>query len=103
MLIMGFMFVLIVIASIETSKSPDGFYTSAPPALECTRLQTWWAILPNEPFSGFASREELSSTLLGQNYSSIPVARISKNNVEERYWLYNFTGYCVGQVADMAR
>jgi hypothetical protein len=102
-LVMGFMVVLVVIASIETNRAPNGVYISAPPLVkvDCARRGDWWRVAPNSNmFSGFVSREKRNATQLGHEYPSSAVAEITRDNVSlgERYWLYNFTGFCVGQL-----
>jgi hypothetical protein len=107
MLVTGFTLALIVVASIETNKRPDGLYTSEPPRVElkCSDLKGWWQFKPNSTRFGFALTVEENSTWLGKNYSSVPVARVTENHtlLGEKYWLYNFTGYCFGRLENIAR
>lgn len=107
-----FMFVLIIIAATETNKGPDGLYSTSPPLirLDCAHLRSWYALLPSQDntFRGFASNLEQVTAGLGKDhantgkgYSGTPVAEYStQDNVTfgDTYWLYNFTGYCVGQL-----
>ncbi|KAF2112172.1 hypothetical protein BDV96DRAFT_581281 [Lophiotrema nucula] len=107
LLIMGFMFVLIIIASVETNKGPDGLYSSSRwLGLECIQHPWWMYLVPNSQWVGLSSRREIDwAQLGGQNYSSLQVAGVSGSNtsLEERYWLYNFTGFCIGRLQDMDR
>lgn len=103
-LVMIFMVIIIVIASIETNKGYNGLYTSGAPsvALDCADLTSWWTVLPNSAVSGLASDQKHMSSAAGNNYSGIPVGQLPGNGAdfEESYWLYNFTGYCKGRMED---
>ncbi|PVI04968.1 hypothetical protein DM02DRAFT_585181 [Periconia macrospinosa] len=104
LLIMGFALVLIVVASIETNKDPYGSYVNSPPVMQvkCGYLSEKWVFgSPYSAFFGLASRVESIQNWIGQNYLSLPVERVSNKSLEERYWIYNFTGYCVGGVENI--
>ena len=98
----GFMSMLIIVASIETNKNPNGQYTSVvwQDKLGCSnQFEKWWVLSPESRFFSFATQAEVAwQNLSGANFSSIPVATLTGNEVSEieRFWLYNFTGYCVG-------
>lgn len=105
MLVMGFMTTLVVIAGIETNKAPTGLYTSfrIPEGFgRCSQPAEWWRFVPNSTLFGFATREEHNRTKLGYNHSSVPVMRLGENNdsLTERFWLYDFKGYCMGRLGD---
>ncbi|XP_014562415.1 hypothetical protein COCVIDRAFT_84363, partial [Bipolaris victoriae FI3] len=95
----GLMIGLIVIASIETNKTVDGSYSSWEPMedLGCLDPVNWWLLGPSSPIMGFASRKELDEKWLRQDQKSLPVASMNGTNssASEKFWLYNFTGYCV--------
>jgi hypothetical protein len=100
LLVIGCMIVLVIIASIETNQAPAGIYTSYPfpDAVKCSQNTFWWQFYPGSELVGIASTVEWNQTK--SNYSSVAVAKLSGHNssLEETYWLYNFTGYCVGEV-----
>jgi hypothetical protein len=102
---MGLMLVLIVIASIETNKGPDGLYTSAKVAIKlgCQNSDGWWKLPAFDRWMGIVSAKELDARWLPHNQTSLPVLGMQGNNVsmEETFWLYNFTGFCLGHVDDM--
>ncbi|EUC51141.1 hypothetical protein COCMIDRAFT_80258, partial [Bipolaris oryzae ATCC 44560] len=97
----GLMIGLVVIASIETSKTVDGSYSSWEPMenLGCLGSSDWWFIGPSSQIMGFASRKESDEKWLTHDQKSVPVVRVNGTNssAPEEFWLYNFTGYCVGQ------
>jgi hypothetical protein len=95
--IMGLMLTLIVVASIETNKPVDG-YTSGNPdhELGCA-LSGWsrpWWFDPQSGISMFASDVDLDGV------PSLPVQAFRNDNtsVAMNFWLYNFTGFCVGHM-----
>jgi len=96
LLVMGFMSALIVVASIETNKRPDGIYTSKslPGGLKCNDFQGWLPFTSNGVFSRIASK----ANILTWERASIMGVSVNEPLLGERYWLYNFTGYCVGRV-----
>ncbi|KAJ5023552.1 hypothetical protein J3E72DRAFT_8050 [Bipolaris maydis] len=98
----GLMIGLIVIASIETNKTIDGSYTSWEPMEDygCLSASDWWLLGPSSQIMGFASTEELDKKWLTQDQQSLPVAKINGTGsyAPEKFWLYNFTGYCLGRM-----
>ena len=96
LLVMSFMSALIVVASIETNKRPDGIYTSKslPGRLKCNHFQEWLPFTSNEVFSRIASK----ANILTWERASIVGVSVNEPLLGESYWLYNFTGYCVGRV-----
>jgi hypothetical protein len=105
LLFTGLMIGLVVVASIETNKSPEGIYTSWEPAVDlgCLSRDDWWWVTPSNRVMGLASNKELDERQLTQNKTGLPVVGVhgSSTSAPETYWLYNFTGYCVGHVNDM--
>jgi hypothetical protein len=95
LVIMGLMLALVVIASIETNKSIEG-YTSAKPdhKLGCVEWSQSLLFDPQSEMSMFASNFELDSV------PSLPVQALQSDNasVGGNFWLYNFTGSCVGHL-----
>ncbi|KAH7385943.1 hypothetical protein BKA66DRAFT_440598 [Pyrenochaeta sp. MPI-SDFR-AT-0127] len=102
LLVMCVMFVLIIIASIETNRTPLGDYTSltAPVKLDCTYRNRWWPLTNTASFWGLASEHEIVWDRNWQNYSGLPVTEKPENNAssEYKFWLYDFNGYCVGEL-----
>ena len=94
--IFSFMLVMVVIASVETNKGPDGWYYSAQIGVKCTSLEDWYVLEPGN--AAFA----IAFSTVGQNSSSTAMTDVSRNNISsiERYQLYNFTGYCSGKLSD---
>lgn len=102
--LLGFTLVLVVIASIETNKDPYGVYVTVPPPvpIKCGYLAKFALVgSPYSRFFGLASDVVVNSTSTGQEFSNIPVGRLSNTSMEERYWINNFTGYCVGGFNDV--
>lgn len=99
LLLMGLMVVLIFIASIEMNKSPTGLYTSADLGtdLACADSSQWWQLPPSSRWIGVATDKELDERWLIRNQTSLVV----KGPQETEFWLYNFTGFCMGHVNDM--
>ena len=99
LLLMGLMMVLNVIASIETNKSPTGLYTSADLGtnLACADSSQWWQLPPPSQWIGIATNKELDESVLTRNQTSLVV----KGAQETEFWLYNFTGFCMGHVNDL--
>jgi hypothetical protein len=99
---MALMIGLIVVASIETNKTIYGLYTSAQldVKLGCQKSDGWWPLPADDFYMGIASAKKLSARYLGHNYTGVAVQGINAS-VEESFWLYNFTGYCIGHVDDM--
>jgi hypothetical protein len=103
-LIMGLMVALIIVASIETSKSDEGLYTSRQPFMDLGCPDTWaWWYLQGTGDSALASATKLSGVWMGGNRTSLPVQAMQTNSsgMEQTFWLYNYTGYCVGYFNDM--
>jgi hypothetical protein len=104
LLIMGLMVALIIVASIETNKSDTGTYTSGPPYMDlgCPDTWTWW-YLYGTGYRGLASASKLSEKWMKGNWTDVPVQAMQTNNAddEQTFWLYNYTGYCMGHFNDM--
>jgi hypothetical protein len=103
---MGLMLALIIVASIETNKSVDGLYTSGKLDIKlgCADSSSgWWWLPDTGPYTGIASAKKLNEKWLGHNQMSLAVQPLQSDNsvVEETFFLYNFTGYCVGRFRDM--
>jgi hypothetical protein len=108
LILISYMFVLVIVAAIETNKVPDGYYSSLSvlSGIECSSSRSWWLFPPNSTFYGFAWHVEKNySKPSTMNYSTIVAKEIYGNSSfseeEFEYRLYNFTGYCVGQVKNM--
>jgi hypothetical protein len=101
MLLMGLMMALIVVASIETNKSPTGMYTSVelPTKMACADLNDWWTLSSGSPWIGFAADRKLHAWLT-RNQTSLQVMG-EEDSGFSTFWLYNFTGYCRGHFNDM--
>ena len=99
LLLVGLVVVLIIIASIETNKSPTGLYTSAHlgTTLACADSSQWWQLPPPSRWIGVATDKELDGRWLKRNQTSLVV----KGAQDTEFWLYNFTGFCMGHVDDM--
>lgn len=106
LLVMSFMSVLIVIASIETNRTPIGQYASVPALvnLECTYRNRWWPLTDDSSFFGLVSHQEIVRSRSGQDFSGLPVLGMTRNNasLNDRFWLYDFHGYCVGQLGNFS-
>jgi hypothetical protein len=90
------MLVLIIVAALETQRSPDGNYTSynAFNNLRCKPKSRAGPVSANDGFLGLVSAFPPDATILeGITATTIGNATIS----DTAYWLYNFTGYCIGQ------
>ncbi|KAF2822324.1 hypothetical protein CC86DRAFT_372879 [Ophiobolus disseminans] len=100
-LLFSSMLVIIIIASIETNKGPDGRYISVRPPvrLSCASQNRWWALGSDNTLSGVMSAK---NSTIGQDYAGAEVTHVSSNSSMEKakYWLYDFTGYCVGQLSN---
>lgn len=96
---------LIVVAAIETNKGPDGLYTSWNPKVDlgCMGREDFWWLIPRTRFLGLASNVEFDKKWLTRNQTSLTVVAEHGTNssVPETFWLYNFTGYCVGRINDV--
>lgn len=92
--------VLIVIASVETSKRPDGYYTSMPVplALRCVEPFHWGPFGPDSPFMAWASVKHFNSSDLRQNVTALETVHINNGSNNATYWLYKFKGYCLGRL-----
>ena len=100
LLVIGWMIVLVVIASIETNQSPGGRYTSYPfvNVVKCSQNTSWWYFYPYSDFFGIVSTMKRNQTR--SKYSPVAITKLSEHNVslEEAWWLHKFTGYCVGNL-----
>jgi hypothetical protein len=98
---MGSMLALVVVASIETNKWPDGIYASwAPPVKRaCNRNEEWFLL--NGRMLGV---EVSAAEPLMYNETSVPVVQVASGNVsmDEEFWMLNFTGYCIGKYDGMS-
>ncbi|KAG9194278.1 hypothetical protein G6011_04313 [Alternaria panax] len=105
LLLMSLMIALVVIASIETNKGPTGIYTSVSleTNLACANFDSeWWQLPPAASrWIGFATDEKLGEGWLTKNQAGLPVTGVKENGSSAEFWLYNFTGYCVGVINDM--
>jgi hypothetical protein len=99
---MALMMGLIVVASIETNKSINGLYTSVQIDVKmgCENSDGWWPLPADDFYMGIVSARKLNGKYLGHNQTSVAV-QSTDASVEESFWLYNFTGYCMGHVDDM--
>jgi len=98
LLVIVWMIVIVVIASIETNKSPGGSYTSyiIVDAVRCSQNTSWWFFYPYSDFIGIVSIMKRNQT--GAKHSPVAITKLSDHNVslEDAFWLYKFTGYCMG-------
>jgi hypothetical protein len=106
LLLMGFMLALIIIASIEMNKDPAGRYTSADLGvrLACQDSSLFWRSPSGNPdsWAGVATNKKLEENGLTNNQTGLPVKRLQETGPGSTdYWLYNFTGYCLGDFQDM--
>jgi hypothetical protein len=105
LVIIGLMLALVVVASIETNKSDDG-YTSEPMEVElrCARSQGVPSLLLFKPNSYLdAAIASATNPTDIDSYTGLSVQALQSDNATfaETYWLYNFTGYCVGNINDI--
>ena len=75
---------------------PDGVYTSKslPGGVKCNDFQERLTFTSNEVFSRIASK----ANILTWERASIAGVSVNEPLLGESYWLYSFTGYCVGWV-----
>jgi hypothetical protein len=102
LLLMGLMMTLMVIASIETNRSPTGVYASVDLGnkLACANVNEWYELPLHSRWMGLAVDKELEERWLTRNLTSLPVKGIPGTG-SQNFWLYNFTGYCMGDFNDM--
>ncbi|KAF2013487.1 hypothetical protein BU24DRAFT_424499 [Aaosphaeria arxii CBS 175.79] len=115
----GLMVVLIVIASVETGKLPNGQYASVKMAvpLKCNEFSNWATFsslsnyyiaspvvqegrkVPAYPLPGAGSPKNFTGLTAGDT------SGIGENDtlLDDRYLLYNLTGFCVGNFQEAKR
>ncbi|ORY18414.1 hypothetical protein BCR34DRAFT_596338 [Clohesyomyces aquaticus] len=104
LLVLGFIFVLVVIASIETWKHPTGNYITSPPTIDlsCKDRNYFWQF-PLGSTVLATSNSKMRGALGAQNASSLVEAAVSGKNVsfEKDLTLTRLTGYCSGRFEDV--
>jgi hypothetical protein len=90
------MLVLVIVAAVETQRAPNGDHTSydSYDNLRCKPKLAWGRVSAEDEFLGLVSSAfPPNETILEGITATIGNATIS----DKAYWLYNFTGYCIGQ------
>jgi hypothetical protein len=99
-LLMVTMCVLVAFLAVETSRGPNGLYKSFPTdvQMDCEARTRWWAVSPQDTFLGVVSLVESNITTPEVTAAGRMVAEVLNRTAtsNEKLWLYDFTGYCVG-------
>jgi hypothetical protein len=93
------MLILIVIAALETKQRPDGVHSSFSygDELGCTSKSRWWPVSSKHSFSGLVQRVPNNMNISNLNAT----LRFGNDTFSsQRFWLWEFTGYCMGEFGD---
>lgn len=91
---------LIIIASIETNRMPTGNYSSIHldmGAAKCVSTSLFpLPLVPGSSILGIFSNTTMDAYFEGGNSNTLWAGLELNNTLGDRFWAYNFNGYCIG-------